>query len=227
MSLMTGDTSLMMEHAFARVPYEDFRRGFRTGQKHVEREFVEMKKILASSNLSDPQLLDALIAKARGLEEKIIALPTTSTLSTLRARLEHIHCGKHTDTQLQRWLVDWSLRAGKGKTAEQLAASIPDLVDVPLFTTISTICSSLRSHDCAPALAWSKRNRIPDLEFELRLQQFVELCRVADRDGAIEYSRKWLSSFFDKHAAEIKQAMGLLIYPPTLSITLPIPSTLR
>ncbi len=64
--MTAGTTDPAMDHPFARVPYEDFRRAFRTGQKHVEREFAEMKKAL--SNGAD---LDTLIEKARELETKV------------------------------------------------------------------------------------------------------------------------------------------------------------
>ncbi|KAF9052245.1 hypothetical protein BDZ89DRAFT_1056595 [Hymenopellis radicata] len=211
-----------MDHPFARVPYEDFRRAFRTGQKHVEREFAEMKKAL--SNGAD---LDTLIEKVRELETKLSTLYTTCTeptLSTLHARIAHLHAGGASETQLTRWLVDWALREGKPKTAAALVglatpstspsdsssssspflpSPLAPLVDIPLFTLISSIITSLRSHDCAPALAFAKKHRLPTLEFELRLQEFIELCRGQQKQGRIE------------------KAMTLVAFPPTAAARIP------
>ena len=99
--------------------------------------------------------------------------------------------------------------------------SLSSLVDLPLFHTIASISASLQEHDCAPALAWARKNRIAALEFELRLQEFIELCRVGD--GAIDYSKKHFHGFWEKYSAQITQAMGLLAFPPTSPEPLPGP----
>ncbi len=135
--------------------------------------------------------------------------------------------------------MDWALREGKPQTAAALvglaapstspsgSSSFPPsplapLVDIPLFTLISTIITSLRFHDCAPALAFAKKHRLPALEFELRLQEFIELCRGRQSGEAISYARRWLSGFWgEERQSRIEKAMTLVAFPPTAAARIP------
>lgn len=51
-----------------------------------------------------------------------------------------------------------------------------------------------------------------DLEFVLRLQEFIELCRKRDTGGAIAYSRKNLAAWALTHVKELQQGMTLLAF---------------
>jgi macrophage erythroblast attacher len=51
-----------------------------------------------------------------------------------------------------------------------------------------------------------------NLEFALRLQDFIELCRKRDIQGAIAYSRKYLAQWAPGHLQEIQQGMTLLAF---------------
>lgn len=53
------------------------------------------------------------------------------------------------------------------------------------------------------------------LEFDLRLQEYIELARAGKRMEAIAYSQKHLVSWQETHLAQLKQAFGLLAFPPT------------
>ena len=59
------------------------------------------------------------------------------------------------------------------------------------------------------AIAHFRQN---NLEFALRLQEFIELCRKRDISGAITYSRKNLSAWAPTHMHEIQQGMTLLAF---------------
>lgn len=50
------------------------------------------------------------------------------------------------------------------------------------------------------------------LEFELRLQEFVELVRSGKSFPAIAYSKKHLAAWHDLHPSRLRQAMTLLAY---------------
>lgn len=50
------------------------------------------------------------------------------------------------------------------------------------------------------------------LEFDLRMQEFIELVRSGKFVAAIGYSKKHLSPWHDIHPAQFRQAMALLAY---------------
>ncbi|WWC94190.1 hypothetical protein V866_001030 [Kwoniella sp. B9012] len=125
------------------------------------------------------------------------------------------------DATLDRYIVDYLLRTGRLKTAESLARkqNIEALVDIKLFTELSKIENALmEKHSCAEALAWCGENRGTlkktknNLEFTLRLQEFIELCRKRDIVSAIAYSRKNLAPWAATHMAEIQQGMTLMSF---------------
>lgn len=57
-------------------------------------------------------------------------------------------------------------------------------------------------------LEWSQNY----LEFSLRLQEYIELCRKRDTAAALVYLRKYLAQWKDTHLKEIPQASVLLAY---------------
>ncbi len=52
------------------------------------------------------------------------------------------------------------------------------------------------------------------LEFDLRVQEYIELSRKRKTMEAIAYSKKYLIPWQDTHLAEIKQLSALLAFPP-------------
>ena len=51
-----------------------------------------------------------------------------------------------------------------------------------------------------------------DVEFVLRMQDFIELCRKRDISTAIVYARKNLAPWAPTHMAEIQHLMALLSF---------------
>ena len=51
-----------------------------------------------------------------------------------------------------------------------------------------------------------------NLEFTLRMQEFIELCRQRKVTEAIIYSRKNLAPWATTHLTELQQAMTLLAF---------------
>ena len=51
-----------------------------------------------------------------------------------------------------------------------------------------------------------------NLEFTLRLQEFIELCRNREVPAAITYSRKNLAPWAGTHMLELQQGMTLLAF---------------
>jgi macrophage erythroblast attacher len=52
------------------------------------------------------------------------------------------------------------------------------------------------------------------LEFDLRLQEYIELARSGKKMEAIAYSKKHLISWQDTHLSQITQASNLINYVP-------------
>ena len=126
--------------------------------------------------------------------------------------------------RLDRLLVDNMLRQGYFESAKQLAEEkgITDLVDIEVFEAVGRIEKSLKDEKRVDlALAWCAENRSnlrklqqdvrqrmlanedvstdefwqANLEFELRLQQFIEMVRTGDTDKlleAIKHAHKYL-----------------------------------
>ncbi|SPO24040.1 uncharacterized protein UTRI_03416_B [Ustilago trichophora] len=122
-------------------------------------------------------------------------------------------------TRLDRMIVDYMLRRGYRSAAQELAQSrgILDLVDLQLFEEVARVEDSLcppgwnkaadgdgegvTKPSCTLALAWCSENKATlrkirtPLEFNLRLQEFVELTRTRTADSikeAIAYARRHL-----------------------------------
>lgn len=55
------------------------------------------------------------------------------------------------------------------------------------------------------------------LEFELRLQEYIELGRTGKTADAMVYAKKHLVSWQETHLAQIMQASALLAFPPNTS----------
>ncbi|EGN92895.1 hypothetical protein SERLA73DRAFT_190495 [Serpula lacrymans var. lacrymans S7.3] len=184
--------------------------------------------------------VEGMIGRVENLKRKLSELQDTAgkpTLDVTRERLHHLavvealqstsepEFSRWADTRLDRWLVDWALRSGKEKTARKLAEekSIETLVDIDLFADIHRIEEALSRHSCTEALSWCSENKTAlrkiksTLEFELRLQEYIELARARKSSDAIIYSKKHLIAWQETHMKQILQASALLAMPPTTS----------
>ncbi|KAF7360446.1 hypothetical protein MVEN_00774900 [Mycena venus] len=244
------DGILLFEQPFARVPFENYRKVFRTTQRHVERDLkavqastTDLVKESSSTGVSSEtaiQSIDAMISTVENLKRKLTELHDTAgkpTQDVIRERLQHLatveniptasdpEFGRWADTRLDRWLVDWALRNGKEKTARMIAKEkhIETLVDIDLFSDIKRIEGALSRHSCAEALAWCSENKTAlrkmksTLEFDLRLQEYIELARAGRRQEAIDYSKKHLVPWQETHLDQIQQALALLAVLPSTS----------
>ncbi len=121
-------------------------------------------------------------------------------------------------------------------------SSHQSLVDIKLFNELIRIETALlEKHSVAEALAWCGENRgtlkkqgvsgdmsaargerarshQSDLEFTLRTQEFIELCRKRDTAGAIAYSRKNLAPWAATHMAQLQSSMTLLAFGETTGV---------
>lgn len=135
-------------------------------------------------------------------------------------------------TRLDRMVVDYMLRRGYRQAAHELAHSrgIEDLVDLQLFEQVARIEDSLCppgwdaesgqvdvKPSCTLALAWCSENKAvlrkirTPLEFNLRLQEFVELTRTRRPESlkeAIAYARRHLLPMVSASSCTSKPSIG-------------------
>lgn len=144
--------------------------------------------------------------------------------------------------RLDRLLVDYLLRNGYGDSARALAKvkGIEDLVDVDVFVQCHNVEESLRRGSTQECLAWCTENREltrktnvslqwtgwwnwavelksvlqSTLEFELRLQQFIELRRKGSLLEARLHAQKYITVHSEMNVPEFQRAAGLLAYGP-------------
>ncbi|KAG6873090.1 hypothetical protein C0995_003135 [Termitomyces sp. Mi166 len=237
---------LLFEQPFARIPYENYRKIFRTSQKNVERDLgfvqsssAELVQRGAKGTLGREEALnsiDTMIGRVESLKRKLSDLQETAgkpTQDVMRERIHHLMAietitatggaeyGRWADTRLDRWLVDWCLRSGMEKTARRIAEekNIETLVDIDLFMDIRRIEDALLRHSCTKALAWCNENKVAlrkiksPLEFDLRLQEFIELARAGKPQEAIAYAKKHLVAWQETHLQQIRTASALLAFP--------------
>ncbi|KAF2747770.1 hypothetical protein M011DRAFT_458194 [Sporormia fimetaria CBS 119925] len=151
-----------------------------------------------SKSISD---LDSILAKLHTLQRKLSTLHEDEKrhIQASKSRISHlselynmqslvdVKYDAWSRTRLSRLLVDYLLRQGYFESAKALAGrkGIEELVDVEAFMGALRIEKSLREgRDTREALAWCKENAQllkkvggEGLEYQLRLQQYVELVR--------------------------------------------------
>ncbi|KAM7492113.1 hypothetical protein LguiA_035034 [Lonicera macranthoides] len=145
------------------------------------------------------------------------------------------------NTRVKRILVDYMLRMSYYDTAMKLAESsnIQDLVDIDVFHEARKVIDALQNKEVAPALAWCADNksrlkkskthmveiqgsrllrgmlnlaRLSKFEFQLRLQEFIELVRAENNMRAITYARKYLAPWGSTHMKELQRVMATLAF---------------
>ncbi|VVC28095.1 CTLH, C-terminal LisH motif,CTLH/CRA C-terminal to LisH motif domain,CRA domain [Cinara cedri] len=123
--------------------------------------------------------------------------------------------------RLDRMLVEYFLRSGYYFSANKLAncSDIIDLTNIDLFMISKEVEQSLANHETAKCLSWCHDNRSKlrklrsTMEFNLRIQEFIELVRKDKRLDAVKHARKYISTFEDTRIDEVQQCMVLLAFP--------------
>ncbi|KAK4536414.1 hypothetical protein CDCA_CDCA08G2439 [Cyanidium caldarium] len=100
--------------------------------------------------------------------------------------------------RLERFVVDFLLRQGHWDTAKTAIDhwNLHRLTEPHLFEAIQPVVSALRAHRCTEALQYCLENRRrlvkidSTLEFHLRMQEFIELCREGNTNASLIYAKK-------------------------------------
>jgi macrophage erythroblast attacher len=254
-----------MPYELSRRNFKNAQRVIEHSSANMTTSLAAATKAASKSSSPDATLdsLDAMISKMQVLKRKLEALHEEETRihKSAKARLRHLQdlydvnslvdvkYDEWSRTRLSRLLVDYLLREGYSESAAHLAQSkeIEDLVDVDAFVACHKIERSLREGmSTSLALDWCKEHSkelkkgASMLEFELRLQQYIELVRqgheagLSDMDGieghgmngvslgagggetklveARLHAKKYLSTSGDFEL--LRKAAGLLAYKP-------------
>lgn len=200
--LLLDQPLLRMPYNLSRQTFKSAQRTLEHQTTNLTANLTSITK--ASMKTESPERtlhdLDSMINKMQTLKRKLEGLHDEEMRlnRASKARVQHLQDlydvkslvdVKYEDwsrTRLSRLLVDHLLRNGYSESATHLAQSkgIEELVDVDAFVACHKIEKSLREgRNTTPALNWCKENGQTlkkmggNLEFELRLQQYIELVR--------------------------------------------------
>ncbi|KAK7358004.1 hypothetical protein VNO80_17303 [Phaseolus coccineus] len=224
--------SLKLEHQFLRVPFEHYKKTLRANHRAVEKEMsAVISGVNEAADLSPDDAvnhLNSLVSRLQGLKRKLEEGSRVEHLQAhkCRVRLDHLesvdaeNISEWSNTRLKRILVDYMLRMSYYDTAVKLAESsnLQDLVDIDVFQEAKKVIDALQNQDVAPALAWCADNKSrlkkskSKLEFQLRLQEFIELVRAENNLRAITYARKYLAPWAATHMKELQRVTATLAF---------------
>jgi len=232
------ETSQSLDTPLLKVPYDSLRRNVRDRKHIVEgiRSAVLSLEASASNKLSNEERLqdiDKLISKLKRMKRKLVETGKAEDEDANRCvhRLRHlISIGPPVPDQHIPWnkqrlnpiLLDHLLRAGHQNSAASLASEtgVKDLADTEIFAAAQGVVKALKSRDCSVALAWCAENKSrlkkvgSNLEFKLRVQDFIELVRKNAKMEAIKYARKHLSPWATSEMQDLQRAMAALAFQP-------------
>jgi macrophage erythroblast attacher len=240
---LNAESHLLLDQPLLRLPFELSRKNFKSAQRQFEHESKAVSSALkatANASLSGRsptqclQSLDMMISRMNGLKRKLEKLHEEEKVlhQHSRKRIQHLQhlyqIPSLVDVQYDQWsrvrlnrlMADYLLRVGYTETAKALArdTDIEELVDLDVFVQCHAIEKSLLEGSTQECLAWCiehkpmmKKTR---LEFELRLQQYIELRRNGQLLEARQHAQKHIAPYTDIHGQEVYQASGLLAYPP-------------
>lgn len=176
-------------------------------------ERLQVLKRKADESISDE--LSAVQACKRRLDHV-----RQSVKHTIPRELQMAYFNEWKQTRLDRMIIEHFLRLGYYETAERLAIrkGIKDLTNLDIFQTTREVEEDLRQRNTAKCIAWcndnkSKLRKISSkIEFQLRVQEFVEFIRMNDRYGAVKHAQKYFPAFESEQLKEISQFMALLAF---------------
>jgi len=223
------------EHSLLKSQYEILNRSVRTSQKLMDRDVNVLKKAAKQpwgTKEEAVQKLDKLIARLEGLQSKVEQADKEEDkiVDMLQSRVEYLkkvasakeEKEKSDATRMiaERLVGSFLLEEGFVEVAESLnkGASQPGLLDINIYKEAQAVIAGLAEHSCKAGLAWcalnsSKLKKSKSVfEFNLRLQEYIELVREDKEAEAIKYAQSFFPPFAEACLDDISFAMGLVIF---------------
>jgi len=229
-----------IEYPYIRVPYDSGVKLFKTTKKHVEKEMSAILNSIVALKKDPHTPKETAITSIKNLMSRIQCLKRK--MDENYSEEEQIYeCCKKRLIQLNslntwdkpsyvayyrartnRLVVDHLLRANCVNTAQKIAEEykLQDFtaIDGKIISEYRKVIFDLKNRSCEVALKWchvnkSKLTRLNStFEFKLIFQEFIELVRQQNIQGALAYMRRHADSFQDNHIEDISKAMGCLTF---------------
>lgn len=194
-----------------------------------------MKELIKKdkSNSEAEQTLEKLSKRMQAVKNRLDELQEEQKyfLEITKERIQHLEempTSSSDKAQKRRWnkirldriIIDYMLREGFYESAEKLArtSNIESLVDIRIFVESRKVIEGLEQGDCTKALEWCSENKSKlkkiksSLEFNLRVQEFLEEVRAERLDSAIKHARKHLQPYAETHFSDVRRAMATLAF---------------
>ncbi|KAK6622260.1 hypothetical protein RUM44_002067 [Polyplax serrata] len=238
-----------LEHPTLKVPYELLNKKFRAAQKTLDREVshVQAAALDLEKGLQDEtvgageisRLLGGMVERLQVFKRKAEESISEELQAgyVCKRRLEHLKeavgdtnsatVAQWRRARLDRMLVEYFLRQGYYGSATCLAHSsqLRDLTNIDVFLVSREVENSLAEHETSKCLAWCHDNKSKlrklksSMEFNIRIQEFVELIRADRRVDAVKHARKHLSTCEKDQLPAVQHAMALLALPLTTQLS--------
>ncbi|RXG72904.1 Macrophage erythroblast attacher [Armadillidium vulgare] len=129
--------------------------------------------------------------------------------------------------RLDRLLMEYVLRAGYYNTASELIKGSPikDLTNLDIFLVANDVEISLKNKDTTKCLAWCHDNKSKlrklnsTLEFNVRVQEFIEFIKQDRRMDAVWHARKHFTGQDQSQMQAVQQCMALLAFPVNTDVS--------
>lgn len=206
----------------------------------------ELEKGLAGGSLTEiHKLLDGVVERLHVLKRKADESISDELSATFvcKRRLDHLKQSISVDTnsktevwqasvdqwkriRMDRMVVEHFLRLGYYETAERLArrTEIKHLTNLDIFQNSREVEQDLANRKTTKCTIWCNDNKSKlrkinsTIEFQLRVQEFVELVRQNNRKDAVKHARKYFPAFEKDQLKEICECMALLAFQPNTAI---------
>ncbi|KAL0876943.1 hypothetical protein Bca101_026648 [Brassica carinata] len=216
--------SLKLEHQLLRVTFEHYKKTIRANHRYLEKEVTSI--VSSFGNLvADNNDWSKYVAVSRLTSLVSIARPQTKGFC-IGIQLEEGSNVENLQVQRCRARIDYLESAdadnitgwNNTKLKRILVNKILDLADIDIFRDAEKVIDALKRREVASALAWCADNRTrlkkskSKFEFQLRLQEFIELVRADSYKQAIHYARKHLKPWGATHMNELQHVLATLAF---------------
>ncbi len=215
------------EVTYALGAVEDVERALTDQQPSAERCVAAIDTLLERLEACDAKTREAVDAEVAAAEN-------------CKLRLQHLRRGcpeaggnattisLWRKTRLDRMLVEHFLRSGFYNSAIRLAGAsgIGELTNIGLFLVAKEVEEALAAKDTSKCLAWCHDNKSKmrkmksTLEFNVRMQEFVELVKQGRKTEAVTHARKYLSGNASdpETLSVVQRGMALLALPSNTKV---------
>lgn len=226
----------VIEAPLLKVPFEALKRAAKDRKSVVDEVDSELTAFTAavstvSSPLDHVNSIEQLVSKLQGLKRKLqdISKSEADDAQRCKARLKHLaelgplqreRALEWNKPRLDRLIAEHLLRSGCPQSAIELVknSNLEQVLDIHIYEGTFRIVAALRQGDCGLAIAWCDDNRAKlkkfksKLEFDLRVQEFIELVRKDERMLAVQHARKHLAPWAGQHLVELQRVIATLAF---------------